>query len=88
MQAGTGVNAVAFSPDGQLLVGGGADGAIKVWNSATAWPAGSGTDWVILIPSVIGIALAALAAAITTRAIWLARGGRASPGRTLWKSCW
>jgi hypothetical protein len=35
------VNAVAFSPDGKLLAGAGADGVFRVWNPATGQPAGS-----------------------------------------------
>jgi WD40 repeat protein len=37
----TDANAVAFSPDGQLLASGDADGTVQLWNPASGQPVGS-----------------------------------------------
>jgi hypothetical protein len=73
---------VAFSPDGKSLASADANGAIQMWHT----PAPGG-DWIILAASALAIVLAALAVAMTARAIWRGPGG-AHFGRKLWKSCW
>jgi WD domain, G-beta repeat len=67
LQAGSAVNAVAFSRDG-TLASGGADGVVLLWSPVGGQPAGRGIQyWIILVVAVTAIALAALAAVITTR---------------------
>jgi WD40 repeat protein len=73
LQAGSGVDRVAFSPDGKLASVD-ADGVVKLWNTA---PGPGGVDWIVVTAAVIAIALAALAVTVTTREIL----------RKLWKSC-
>jgi len=73
LQAGSGVDGVAFSPDGKLASVD-ADGVVKLWNTA---PGPGGVDWIVVTAAVIAIALAALAVTVTTREIL----------RKLWKSC-
>jgi WD domain, G-beta repeat len=66
LQAGSAVNAVAFSQNGKLADGG-ANGVIVLW-SQVGQPAGRGSGyWIILGAAVIALALAVLAAVITTR---------------------
>jgi WD40 repeat protein len=70
LQAGSAVNAVAFSRDG-TLASGGADGVVLLWGPVAGQPAGRGIQyWIILVAAVIALALAALAAVITTRDTW------------------
>jgi len=69
LQAGSGVNAVAFGPGGKLA-GAQANGAVKVWNMAGFLPGRSVRDWIILAAAVLALALAAAAVTITTRELW------------------
>ena len=65
---------VAISPDGKLVASAGADGTVRVWSTLTSQPASPSTDgWFVILASVIALALSALALAITTREIQLAR---------------
>jgi hypothetical protein len=67
LHAGSAVTAVAFSRDG-TLASGGADGVVLLWGPVAGQPAGRGIQyWIILVAAVIALALAALAAVITTR---------------------
>ena len=71
LQVGSAVNAVAFSRDGTLLASGGANGVVLLWSPVAGLPAGRGIQyWIILVAALIAIALAALAAVITTRKTW------------------
>jgi len=38
LQAGSGVNGVAFSPDGKLLISADANGSIRAWNTPCRVP--------------------------------------------------
>ena len=67
------MNGVAFSPDGHQLAGADANGAVTLWNTEASWPASPGTNWTVLIASVVAIAVAAAAVALTTREILRAR---------------
>ena len=74
LQAGSGVNGVAFGPGG-TLASAGANGAVKVWNTA-GLPAGRPVrDWFILVAAVLALALAAAAVTITTREVWPRNSG-------------
>ena len=73
LQAGSAVNAVAFSAGGRLA-GAGADGAVHLWNAGSSLPAGRGRGfWIIVAAAAAAIALSASAALVTTRGIWFAR---------------
>ncbi|HME67068.1 MAG TPA: hypothetical protein VKG61_19435, partial [Streptosporangiaceae bacterium] len=75
LQAGSGVNGVAFGPGG-TLASAGANGAVMVWNIAGARPGRPVHDWFILVAAVLALALAAAAVTITTREVWPYRFGR------------
>ena len=75
LQAGSGVNGVAFGPGG-TLASAGANGAVKVWNTAGPAPGRSVRDWFILVAAVLALALAAAAVTITTREVWPRNFGR------------
>lgn len=65
----SGVNGVAFSPDGKLVAGAYADGTVRVWNTVTGQGASQDSGgWLIMLASVIAIALSALAVIIIT--VW------------------
>ena len=73
LQAGSAVNAVAFSAGGRLA-GAGADGAVHLWTAGSSLAAGRGRGfWIIVAAAAAAIALSASAALVTTRGIWLAR---------------
>jgi len=46
---------------------------VTLWNTEASWPASPGTNWTVLIASVVAIAVAAAAVALTTREILRAR---------------
>jgi WD40 repeat protein len=75
LQAGSGVNGVAFGP-GATLASAGANGAVKVWNSVGPPPGWSVRDWFVLVAAVLALALAAAAVTITTREVWPRNFGR------------
>jgi WD40 repeat protein len=75
LQAGSGVNDVAFGPGG-TLASAGANGAVKVWNTAGLRPGHPVRDWFILVAAVLALALAAAAVTITTREVWPRNFGR------------
>jgi WD40 repeat protein len=75
LQAGSGVNGVAFGP-GSTLASAGANGAVKVWNTVGPQPGWSVRDWFVLVAAVLALALAAAAVTITTREVWPRNFGR------------
>jgi WD40 repeat protein len=87
LQVGSGVSGVAFSPDGKLLASGDSNGTVKLWNTADDGPANPDVNRIILLAAGLGIALAVVAVAITTRAIWRASAGRPHPRRNLCRPC-
>jgi WD40 repeat protein len=75
LQAGSGVNGVAFGLGG-TLASAGADGAVKVWNTAGVRTGRPVRDWIILVAAVLALVLAAAAVTITTREVWPRNLGR------------
>jgi len=81
-------DSVAFSPDGKLLAGAYSDGTIRLWKPVTGQPGAlAGGGWLVTAAAVIAIAVSVLAAAITTREIYLSSRRIPSPGSQLWKYC-
>ena len=82
------VDSVVFSPDSELLAGAYSDGTIRLWKPVTGQPGAlAGGGWLVTAAAVIAIAVSVLAAAITTREIYLSSRRIPSPGSQLWKYC-